>query len=80
MEQQKLNVADSFGKVAAEFMEKCRRDGLSEATLIKKNWMLGLALPKLKDIPICEQQDTSGVGGASGCRKRGLFETTGIGR
>jgi integrase len=75
MEQQKLNSADSFGKVAAEFMEKCRRDGLSEATLIKKNWMLGLALPKLKDIPICELEPLQVLEVLQDVEKRGLFET-----
>lgn len=53
-EQEKLHAEDSFGAVAKEFVEKCRREGYSEITLAKKEWLLGLANPELGNLSIPE--------------------------
>ncbi len=53
-EQEKRTAGDSFGTVAKEFLDKCRRENYSEVTLAKKEWLLSLAFPKLNDIPVSE--------------------------
>jgi integrase len=40
--------------VAKEFIAKCRRENYSEITIAKKEWLLSLALPKLRDMPARE--------------------------
>jgi len=42
----------TFAKIAAELIEKQRKEGLSEVTLNKKLWLIGMANEKLGDMPI----------------------------
>lgn len=38
----KVDPTNTFAAVAELFIEKCRRDGLADATVHKRQWMLGL--------------------------------------
>ncbi|MDX5360509.1 MAG: integrase arm-type DNA-binding domain-containing protein [Alphaproteobacteria bacterium] len=51
---QRLQQANSFDAIAAELMEKARREGRAAATLKKKAWLLGLARPAIGHRPIAE--------------------------
>lgn len=51
-EQDRLHAQDSFDKVSREFLDKYRREGYSDATLEKKEWLLDLAHPRLGSIPV----------------------------
>ena len=42
----------TFSKIAAELVEKLRREGKSGATLSKKEWLLGMANEAFGDLPI----------------------------
>jgi integrase len=46
--------ANTFGTIADEFIAKNQREGKSAATLLKKQWLVGLALPDLGNRPITE--------------------------
>jgi hypothetical protein len=48
-EQEKRHEQDTFEVVAKEFVAKCRREGLSEITLWKKEWLLGLPTQHPRD-------------------------------
>ncbi len=51
-EQEKQNAQDTFGKIARELVAKWRREGLAETTLIKKEWLLEMAMPALEDMQV----------------------------
>ncbi|MFZ1775298.1 MAG: integrase arm-type DNA-binding domain-containing protein, partial [Rhizobiaceae bacterium] len=46
--------ANTFAIIAAEFLVKNEREGKADATMAKKRWLLGLALPDLGNRPIAE--------------------------
>jgi len=46
--------ANTFEMLAAEFLAKNEREGKSTATMSKKRWLVGLALPELGNRPIAE--------------------------
>lgn len=58
----KVGAANTFAAVAELFIEKCRRDGLADATVRKRQWMLGLvqrtlggrAMADIKPIDVLE--------------------------
>lgn len=58
----KIGAANTFAAVAELFIEKCRRDGLADATVRKRQWMLGLvqrtlggrAMADIKPIDVLE--------------------------
>jgi len=45
---------NTFGAVARAFLEKNEREGKADATLAKKRWLIGLALPDLGSRPIAD--------------------------
>jgi hypothetical protein len=53
-EQERKDAEDTFGKIANELVAKWRREGLAETTLIKKGWLLGMALPALEGLRVRE--------------------------
>lgn len=44
----------TFSKIAAELLEKRRKEGLAPVTLKKKRWLIGLAAKDIGDMPIRE--------------------------
>ncbi|HAY06381.1 MAG TPA: tyrosine-type recombinase/integrase [Hyphomonas sp.] len=53
--QAKLSKTEhTFSKIAAELLEKRRKEGLSDATLTKKRWLVSLAAADIGDMPIRE--------------------------
>ena len=44
----------TFAKIAAELLEKRRKEGLSEVILKKKRWLVSLAAKDIGDMPIRE--------------------------
>lgn len=50
----KIGAANTFHAVATNFIEKCRRDGLAETTLRKRQWTLGLVARAIGSRPIAE--------------------------
>ena len=47
-------LTSTFEMIAAEFLTKTEREGKADATLTKKRWLLGIALPNLGKRPITE--------------------------
>lgn len=47
-------LATTFESIAAEFLVKTEREGKADATLTKKRWLVGIALPDLGKRPIAE--------------------------
>lgn len=50
----KIGAANTFHAVATNFIEKCRRDGLADTTLRKRQWTLGLVTRAIGNRPIAE--------------------------
>lgn len=50
--EQKALTEDTFSAIAAELLEKNRKEGLADATLSKKNWLIGIANEDLADMPV----------------------------
>ncbi|MEQ1942337.1 integrase arm-type DNA-binding domain-containing protein [Mesorhizobium sp. VNQ89] len=48
------SLANTFEIIAAEFLAKTKREGKADATLAKKQWLIGIALPDLGKRPIGE--------------------------
>ena len=74
-EQEKRQELDTFEVVAKEFIAKCRREGLSEITLWKKEWLLGLAMPTLGKLPVPEIRPLDVLEVLQKVEKRGRYET-----
>ncbi len=53
-QQKSAASANTFEMIANEFLTKTEREGKAEATLTKKRWLVGLALPNLGKRPIGE--------------------------
>lgn len=45
-------LTNTFGMISAEFLTKTEREGKADATLTKKRWLVGIALPDLGKRPI----------------------------
>lgn len=52
--ERKALTEDTFSALAAELLEKNRREGLAEATLSKKAWLIGIANADLADLPVTQ--------------------------
>jgi Arm DNA-binding domain len=50
----KIGAANTFYAVATAFIEKCRREGLAETTIRKRQWSLGLVERAIGNRPIAE--------------------------
>lgn len=50
----KIGAANTFHAVATAFIEKCRREGLAETTIRKRQWSLGLVERAIGNRPIAE--------------------------
>ena len=75
LEQEERHERDTFEVVAKEFVAKCRREGLSEITLWKKEWLLDLAMPMLGKLPIPEIRPLDVLEVLQKVEKRGQYET-----
>lgn len=49
-----IRASNTFGEVAAEYIEKCAQEGYAEATLKKSRWFLDLLKSGIGSIPIAE--------------------------
>jgi integrase len=56
--EQKALTEDTFSALAAELLDKNRREGLAEATLSKKAWLIGIANADLADLPVTQIKPT----------------------
>jgi len=74
-ESERLAAEDSFGKVAQEFIAKCRRENFAEATLIKKEWLLDMAMPALRDLKVSEIRPVDVLKVLQEVEARGCYET-----
>lgn len=52
--ERKALTEDTFSALAAELLEKNRKEGLAEATLSKKAWLIGIANADLADLPVTQ--------------------------
>jgi integrase len=73
--QDKLSARDSFSKVASELMAKYRREQFSEITLLKKEWLLAMAMPKLGNIPVSKIRPLDVLEVLQKVEARGKYET-----
>lgn len=71
----KLSAQDTFGKIAGELMAKYRRDEFSEITLLKKEWLLAMAMPKLGNIPVSKIRPLDVLEVLQKVEARGNYET-----
>lgn len=53
-EEQAVKTEHTFSKIADELVEKLRREGKAETTLLKKQWLLDMARRDFGDVPIRE--------------------------
>jgi integrase len=65
----------TFAKIAAELLEKRRREGLSKATLQKRDWFIRLANQDLGDRPITEIKAVDVLVPLRKQEERGNYET-----
>jgi integrase len=65
----------TFKAVALEYIEKRRRENLASATMIKKQWLLDLAYPKLGELAIEGIKPKDVLGVLQEVEERGCFET-----
>jgi integrase len=73
---EKANAAENtFAVLAAELIEKERREGKAEVTLGKTEWLLSLALPDLGDRPIKDITAPEILAALRKVESRGKLET-----
>jgi integrase len=65
----------SFQAVAQELVAKQEREGLAQATLIKRRWLLDFAYPMLGDRPVAEITARDLLALLREIERRGLYET-----
>jgi integrase len=53
-EEQAVKTEHTFSKIADELVEKLRREGKADTTLLKKQWLLDMARRDFGDVPIRE--------------------------
>jgi len=51
---QQFAAANTFSRLADEYLAKLKREGRAPATMAEVGWLLGLARPALGDRPIAE--------------------------
>ncbi len=66
---------DTFKAVARQFVEKAKREGKAKATIIKKEWLLEFAYPKLGDLPMRDIRPIDVLGVLQDPESRGCYET-----
>jgi integrase len=74
-QRDKLGARDTFEKVAGELLAKYRRDQFSETTLLKKEWLLAMAMPTLGDTPVSEIRPLDVLEVLQLVEARGNYET-----
>jgi integrase len=67
--------AQTFDLVADEYIEKLRREGKAENTLIKVTWLLGLARPSLGQRPVADISAPEVLHVLQGVERRGRHES-----
>src|SRR5690606_37534363 len=67
--------ANTFEKIADEFLAKTAREGKADATLTKKRWLVGLALADLGKRPIAEISAADVLVPLRKVESRGNYET-----
>lgn len=65
----------TFEKVALEYVEKRRKENLATATMIKKQWLLEFAYPKLGKLPLDAIKPKDVLIVLQEVEERGCFET-----
>lgn len=70
-----LAKGETFVVVAAEVVDKLRREGKAPATIVKREWLLGLALPSLGSRPVAEITPREVLVVLQSVEAKGLFET-----
>lgn len=71
----RISAENSFSKVAEMLLEKQEREGLSEATLVKRRWFIKLIFPALGKRPISEIQPLDVLLALRPIEKRGRHES-----
>jgi integrase len=66
---------DTFKAVAQQFVEKAKREGKAAATIIKKEWLLEFAYPKLGQMPVRDIRPIDVLGVLQEPEGRGCHET-----
>jgi integrase len=66
---------DTFKAVAQQFVEKAKREGKAKATIVKKEWLLGFAYPKLGDLPMRDIRPVDVLGVLQEPESKGCYET-----
>jgi integrase len=51
---ERTNHADTFAAIADEFIAKVAKEGRADVTIVKKRWLVSLALPDMGNRPIAE--------------------------
>ncbi len=74
-ELERAGAEDTFEKVAQEFVAKCRRENFSEVTMIKKVWLLDMALPALGDMKVSDIRPLDVLNVLQEVEARGHYET-----
>lgn len=67
--------ANTFDLLAAEFIDKKRREGRAESTVTKITWLLGLASPMIGQRPISEIKPREVLAALKLAENRGKLET-----
>ena len=52
--EEEIGIGHTFAEVAAEYIEKCAKEGYAETTLIKARWFLDILSPSIGNTPIAE--------------------------
>lgn len=65
----------TFSAIAAELLEKNRREGLADATLSKKSWLVGIANADLGDLPVTQIKPTHVLVPLRKVESEGNYET-----
>lgn len=70
-----IGAVNTFGAVALKCIEKNKREGLAEATLVKRHWFLKLVTPALGSRPIAEIQPYAVLEAVRPLEAKGRLET-----
>ena len=66
---------DTFRAVAEQFVEKAKREGRAKATIVKKEWLLEFAYPKLGELPMRSIRPIDVLGVVQDPEGKGCYET-----
>ncbi len=70
-----IGAVNTFGAIALKCIEKNKREGLAEATLVKRRWFLKLVTPALGNRPIAEIQPFAVLEAVRPLEAKGRLET-----